>query len=209
VFLTTGTARPEVVLSLVTMVRPGSMLRVIVLAAAAVALAACGNDAETPASVSNAPSGAATAGNTPTLVAPEVPVTTPATVVGPVAATPTETAAAPSVDTTMLLGDWAPDAATCSQGMVMTVGNNGLGGAALGVAQCVINSRTREGDAVTLVAACSSPDTAFRTVTMTLQATLVGDTPPATMTVLQQGEGLAEAATQPIPLIRCTAAPAP
>jgi hypothetical protein len=205
-------------LSLVTMVRPGPMLRVIVLVAAAVALAACGDDAETPAPVADTPPPVATAGDTPTPITPEAPAlaatpapvatTSPAATPVP-AAPPTEVAAAPTVDTTMLLGDWAPDAATCSQGMVMTVGNNGLGGAALGVAQCVINSRTREGDALTVVAACSSPDTAFRSVTMTLQATVVGDAPPATMTILQQGDGLAEAATLPISLVRCAAAPAP
>ncbi|MCW5715152.1 MAG: hypothetical protein KIT43_11630 [Bauldia sp.] len=186
-------------MSLATMVRPGSTLRVLAFAAAALTLAACGDDAATPVPVTDtAP------------VTPEPSAATPAPVITPApATTPTAVADTTALDTTMLLGDWAPDAATCSQGMVMTVGNNGLGGAALGVAQCVINSRTREGDAVTVVAVCSSPDTAFRSVTMTLRATVVGDTPPATMTILQQGEGLAEAATLPFDLIRCAAAPTP
>lgn len=190
-------------MSFVMMVRPGSMLRVLVLCTAAAALAACGDDAETPAPVTQSPAPVATVGDTPAPVTPA----TPALAAAP--ATPAALAEVPAVDTTMLLGDWAPDAATCSQGMVMTVGNNGLGGAALGVAQCVINTRTREGDAVTVVAACSSPDTAFRSVTMTLSAVVVNDAPPARMTILQQGDGLAEAATLPIDLIRCAAAPTP
>lgn len=186
-------------MSLVTSVRPGSLLRALVLGAAAAMLAACGDDAEPTVPASEAPTPVAAAD---TLAAP---VVTPAAVPAP-AATPA-TAAAPAVDTTMLLGDWAPDAATCAQGMVMTVGNAGLGGAALGVAQCTINSRSREGDTVTVVAACSSPDTAFRSVTMTLRAIVVGNTAPTAMTIVQQGEGLAEAATLPIDLVRCAAAP--
>lgn len=184
-------------MSLFSAITPSSALRVFLLGAAAIVLAACGDDAtDTP--VTTAPAATVTA-DTPVAQAPAT------------AATPTVPTEAPAdlanVTHALLFGDWAPDAATCTRGVVMTVAATTVGGAAMGVAECLIASSVRDADGITVVANCSAPDTAFRAVTLTLGATIVGDAAPAIMTVLQEGAGMAVEAMQPINVIRCAATP--
>lgn len=174
---------------------PSSAFRAMAFGAVAVLLAACGDDTEdTP--VTTAPAPAVTA-DAP--VAQSTPAPAPAAVP---AETPAELANVPHA---LLFGDWAPDAATCGAGIVMTVAATSVGGAAMGVAQCVIGSSDRDGDALTVVANCSAPDTNFREVTLTLRATIVGEAAPAMMTVLQEGVGMAAEAMRPLDVIRCAA----
>ncbi|MGV8840508.1 MAG: hypothetical protein ACWA6X_09410 [Bauldia sp.] len=182
-------------MSLLSVFTPASALRALALGAAAVLLAACGDDAtETPDTT--VPAAVTTAQPPAAPVAAE-----PAPAVVP-AETPAELA---NVTHALLFGDWAPDAATCGNGVVMTVAAASVGGAAMGVAQCAILSSSRAGDELTVVANCSAPETNFREVTLTLRATVVGEAAPATMTVLQEGAGMAVDAMQPIDVIRCAA----
>jgi hypothetical protein len=205
-------------LSFVTMLRAGSALRALVFAGAALALAACGDDADTttPSAATPAPAAQAPAPTAvvsvpaPVAVAPAPVIATPAPAAGQPAVAPEAPAMnATAVDVALLLGNWAPDAATCAQGLVMTVTSTTIAGAALGAAECTIDSRSRSGNDVTVAATCSSPDAAFRSLRMTLNATIVGDALPAAIAVLQEGQGLAAAARQPMALIRCAAAPTP